>query len=417
MNRSRLLTQASTRAAFGECQSTQCDLTKAVRAAFVTNICPHYRVNTFETLSQKISVEFLFYSSGKERYWQGSHGLRVGNFPHAYLPGFHLSRGTRIVPSLPLRLWKGRYNVIIKCINGRFALPVTYVTARVTRRPFILWTGVWMSLRTPFHRLVFPFTRWIYRHADAIVVYGEHVKRYLMSLNVSSEKIFVAAHAVDNSQYNRPVSEGAKAALRERLGLENHKIVLYLGRLEEEKGVEYLLQAFALLKSDNAALVIVGDGSMRQQLMALVGKLDLGDRTRFVGYVAPEEAAIYYAVAECFVLPSVTMPTGKEPWGLVVNEALNQALPVIASEAVGAAAGGLVQAGINGLIVPERDSEALARAIGRVIGDSSMRARLSQNALRIVSGWDNDRMVEGFERAIDYALNRTPACDQKQSIS
>ena len=101
-----------------------------------------------------------------------------------------------------------------------------------------------MSLETSFHRFVFPLTRWIYRHADAIVVYGEHVKRYLVSLNVAPEKIFVAAHAVDNSQYNRKIDEGEKAALRQRLGVGDHKIVLYLGRLEEEKGVEYLDQCF-----------------------------------------------------------------------------------------------------------------------------------------------------------------------------
>ena len=89
----------------------------------------------------------------------------------------------------------------------------------------------------------------------------------------------------------------------------------------------------------------------------------LQEKAQFVGYVSPEEALTYYATADLFVLPSITMPTGKEPWGLVINEAMNQGLPVIATEAVGAAAGGLVQAGVNGFIVPERDSEAIAQAM------------------------------------------------------
>jgi len=364
-------------------------------------------VKTFERLAQLCDLEFFFYSPGNERYWQQSHGVRAGNFPHTYLPGFQLSRGTRIVPSLPIRLWTGTYDVIVKCINGRFALPVTYVTARLARKPFVLWTGIWMSLETRFHRLVFPLTRWIYRHADAIVVYGEHVKRYLVSLNVSPERIFVAAHAVDNSQYNRTISAGEKAALRERLGLLNHKIVLYLGRLEKEKGVEYLLQAFALLKGDNTALVVVGEGSMRERLTALLGELGLGEKTRFIGYVAPEEALTYYAIAECFVLPSVTMPNGKEPWGLVVNEAMNQGVPVVATDAVGAAAGGLVQSGVNGFIIPERDSRALAGVMARLLNDDTLRQRMSQNARRTIIGWDNERMVKGFQRAIEYALRES----------
>ena len=165
-------------------------------------------------------MDFFFYFEGNEWYWQRSHGVRAGNFTHTYLAGFQLSQGTRVVPSLPIRLWRGNYDVIVKCINGRFALPVSYVTARLTQKPFILWSGIWMSLETPFHRMVFPLTRWIYRHADAIVVYGEHVKRYLVSLNVAPEKIFVAAHAVDNSQYNRKISETQEVALREKLDLQ-----------------------------------------------------------------------------------------------------------------------------------------------------------------------------------------------------
>jgi glycosyltransferase involved in cell wall biosynthesis len=380
-----------------------------IRAAFVTNICPHYRVKTFETLAQICGIEFFFYSEGNERYWQQSHGIRAGNFCHTYLPGFQLGRGTRIVPSLPIRLWRGSYDVIVKCINGRFALPVTYVTARLARKPFVLWTGIWMSLQTPFHRLVLPFTLWIYRHADAIVVYGEHVKRYLLSLNVAPEKIFVAAHAVDNSQYNRAISESEKTALKDKLGLKSEKIVLYLGRLEAEKGVDYLICAFRRLNLPNTVLLLVGDGSMRENLKALVLKYGIQEKTRFVGYVSPEEALTYYAIAELFVLPSVTMPTGKEPWGLVVNEAMNQGVPVVATDAVGAAAGGLVQSGINGFVVPERDSSALAEAIGRILNDDALRVEMSRNTRRIVADWNNERMVEGFQQAIEYALKQRPA--------
>ena len=263
-----------------------------------------------------------------------------------------------------------------------------------------------MSLETRFHRLVFPLTRWIYRHADAIVVYGEHVKRYLVSLHVAPEKIFIAGHAVDNAQYNRAIAEGEKTALRNKLGLNRKKAVLYLGRLEEEKGVDYLIRAFARLNSHDVVLLLVGDGSMRENLEALVLEHGIQKRIRFVGYVPPEEALTYYAIADLFVLPSVTMPTGREPWGLVVNEAMNQGLPVVATEAVGAAAGGLVQSGVNGFIVPERDPIALAEAIGRILNDDGLRQEMSRNARRIVASWDNERMVQGFQQAIAYALRK-----------
>jgi glycosyltransferase involved in cell wall biosynthesis len=78
----------------------------------------------------------------------------------------------------------------------------------------------------------------------------------------------------------------------------------------------------------------------------------------------------------------------------------------VATEVVGAAAGGLVQAGVNGLIVPERDSPALAQAIARILTDGELRERMGHNARRIIAEWDNERMVQGFQQAIEYALQR-----------
>lgn len=392
---------------------------RPIRAAFVTNICPHYRVKTFELLGKKLSVDFFFYSAGDEWYWQGNHGVRVGNFRHMYLPAFQLTKHIRVAPSLVTKLWRGRYDVYIKCINGRFALPVTYIIAKLRRKPFILWTGIWMTLDTPFHRLVFPLTRWIYRHADAIVVYGEHVKRYLTSLRIEPEKIFVAAHAMDNDEYRRPIPESEKAELRAKLSLGNDRIVMYLGRLEAVKGLEYLLKAFAFLEAEHTTLMIVGEGSVKTRLVGLVQELGVAAKTRFVGYASPEEAIKYYALADVLVLPSVTTPKGKETWGLVINEAMNQGVPVVATDAVGAAAGGLVQSGVNGFIVPERDSEALAQAMRRILVDENLRRQMSHNARQIVAGWDNERMVKGFREAIDYAVDHTDfpeASDGRRSL-
>lgn len=377
-----------------------------VRLAFVTNICTHYRVKTFETLAGFYDADFFFYSAGNEWYWQQRHGISRGNFRHVYLPALELTRRIRLVPSLIARLWRERYDIYVKCINGRFALPATYVIARLRGKPFVLWTGIWMSLTTPFHRFVFPMTLWVYRHADAIVVYGEHVKRYLVNLDVAPEKIFVARHAVDNPMYNRAVREEEKAELRTQLKIGRGKIVLYLGRIEAVKGLDYLIKAFALLKSDDSTLVIAGDGSLRHGLETLAREAHVERRVRFAGYVAPETAPAYYAIADLFVLPSITMPWGKELWGLVVNEAMNQGVPVVATEAVGAAAGGLVQPGVNGLIVPERDPVALARAMERILRDDGAREHLSRNAREVVAQWNNERMVEGFRRAISYALER-----------
>jgi glycosyltransferase involved in cell wall biosynthesis len=373
-----------------------------MRISFTTNLCAHYNVGTFEVLSRTYDLDYYFYSAGEEWYWQERHGVQSGNFHFEYLPGFHLGR-TRITLALISKLWKGNYDIFIKCINGRFALPVTFLIARLKHKPFILWTGVWTRLQTPAHRLFFPITRYIYTHSDAIVVYGSHTKDYLISEGVPPSKIFVAAHAVKNEAYNREVVEEEKDNLRRRLNIKpDQKVVLYLGRLEEIKGLPFLLHAFQGLNLKETVLVIAGDGALHSSLELLAKRLDIIDQVRFAGYVSPAEAPVFYSLATVFVLPSITVPTGKELWGLVINEAFNQGVPVIASDAVGAAAGGLVQDGVNGFVFPEKDTLALSQLIKQLLIDDELHTKLSLSARKNIASWDYERNVAGYCAAIEY---------------
>ena len=373
-----------------------------MKIAFITTFCPFYRVKTFEDLSNHHNIRFFFFSKGDEWYWQQEHGVRIGRFKFENLPGFRLL-GTQISPTLPSKLLKGNYDLYLKCINGRFALPITYLIARLKKKPFILWTGVWMRLQTPFHRMFFPLTRYIYQNADAIVTYGSHVKQYLISEGVRAEKIFLAHHAVDNDHLSLPVSIEEQTKLRQKFNLDNnHRIVLFLGRLEKEKGLLHLIKAFADTTFRNSSLIIVGVGSERYNINALVSKLSLSGRVHFAGYVTHENIRSYYSISSVLVLPSITTPYFKEPWGLVVNEAFNQGLPVIASDAVGAAAGGLVQDNVNGFIVPEGDSEALSQSIKKILKNDDLRQQFSSAARKKISTWNNEQMVQGFLQAIGY---------------
>jgi glycosyltransferase involved in cell wall biosynthesis len=122
----------------------------------------------------------------------------------------------------------------------------------------------------------------------------------------------------------------------------------------------------------------------------------------FLDYVPNAELYPYYALADALIVPSITTRVFKEPWGLIVNEAMNQGCVVIASDAVGAARGGLLDDEHNGLVVPERDPAALAAAVQRVVGDAALRARLSANARATMQAWTYDRMAQGFCDAVTH---------------
>ena len=376
------------------------------RVAFVTNFCSHYRVKPFELLARDYEVDYYFFSDGGEWYWRQEHGVKSGTFRHTYLSGIRVGN-TRISTQLPVALARGNYDVFVKCINGRFALPATYAIARLARRPFVLWTGIWTRIDTAFHRLMFPLVRHVYRHADAVAVYGDHVRRYLAGEGVAPERIFVAPQNVDNEHYGRAVDESERQALRARLGLApDQPVVLYVGRLTAIKGLRHLLHGFRAVSDPRAVLVLAGEGEDRAELSRLAEPLGLSERVRFAGHVLADQTTTYYALASVVILPSVTTPHGKELWGLVVNEAFNQRVPVIVTDAVGAAAGGFVRDGVNGFVVPEQNPAALGAAMNQMLSRVDLRRELGDNAHATLSQWTPETMAAGFRAAIEYACER-----------
>jgi glycosyltransferase involved in cell wall biosynthesis len=185
----------------------------------------------------------------------------------------------------------------------------------------------------------------------------------------------------------------------------------FVGRADREKGVEVLLEAWRAsgLTMPAAALALVGVGA----------KPHLHDRGRPTRLpagafglhpVEPVELRNAYDASDVLVLPSIPTRTFREPWGLVVNEAMNRGLAVIASDAVGAAAGGLVRDGETGLIVPAGDSGALARALVLLANDAPLRARMGAAGSSTVSAYSQDAWAAGFSQALSsLELSRSPS--------
>jgi glycosyltransferase involved in cell wall biosynthesis len=119
-----------------------------------------------------------------------------------------------------------------------------------------------------------------------------------------------------------------------------------------------------------------------------------------LGRASAAELRNFYAAADVLVLPSVPTATFREPWGLVVNEAFNQGLPVIATDAVGAAAGGLVRDCRNGLVVEAGSARALAQAMRTLALDPGLRARLGAAAREDVAPYTYEAWAEGFSAAL-----------------
>jgi glycosyltransferase involved in cell wall biosynthesis len=143
--------------------------------------------------------------------------------------------------------------------------------------------------------------------------------------------------------------------------------LLFLGRLAEKKGVEYLLEAMALdqLRSLDVRLTIAGDGPLAPELRSRAQSLGLSDRVRFVGFVTGDTRAECVRQAAIVVVPSVVTARGDaEGMPVVLLEALAAGKLCVATDASGAA--DVLQGG-DALLVPQKDAAALATAIARAV--------------------------------------------------
>ena len=165
-------------------------------------------------------------------------------------------------------------------------------------------------------------------------------------------------------------------------GQGDKKVILFVGRLAEKKGVTYLIDA---MKNVDAVLYIAGKGPLEAELKAQAK--ELSDKVHFMGAKTHEELPAIYASADVFVAPSITASDGdKEGFGLVILEALASGVPVIASRSGGIV--DLIKHEDNGLLVPEKDSCAIAESINKVLASDDYAKRLVENGMKTAAGYD-----------------------------
>jgi glycosyltransferase involved in cell wall biosynthesis len=348
---------------------------------FVTNHAPRFRVGAFAALHEREDVVFALIG-GEVRHGGINEGLSL---PTAETLPFPVVRPTqrgvfRLAAS-------GRFRAVVAGLSGRVALPAAYAGARAARVPFVLWATIWAHPRTAAHALSYLPLRHIYRRADAIATYGPHVSAYVRSKGARGP-VVEAPQSVDNDFWSAPARPVRRAPFQ----------AMFAGRLAGEKGVAVLLRAWRSsgLSAPSAALVLVGGGSIRARAAATGAAL-------VEGPLDPEALRNFYAGSDVVVIPSIPTRDFREPWGLVANEAFNQGVPVIATDAVGAAAGGLIEHERTGLVVPAGDPDALARALRRLHDDPALRARLGAAGRAAVQAHTHAAWADGMARALAAA--------------
>jgi len=273
-----------------------------------------------------------------------------------------------------------------------------FTIAKLRRKPFVIYYGKWdWAEKSLKRKLINPWVKYLVKHSDGIVTYGTKSKEYFIKLGADPNRVFRAfnTNIIDTTVNRKEVED-----LKNRLKIENKKKILYVGRLEKRKNADILIKSFYKLKQDHneTCLVIIGDGECKNEFQALCKELNIENDVLFLGMIENKELPPYYSLCNIFVLPA-----SGEPWGLVLNEAMQFGKPVIATDGVGAAYD-LIEDGENGFRVPEKDSDALYNAMKKIISNPELEKKMGEESKRIIEGFTYETMADGFRKALNYVI-------------
>jgi glycosyltransferase involved in cell wall biosynthesis len=236
-------------------------------------------------------------------------------------------------------------------------------------------------------------TKWAYRLVAGrvfkrmpwIIAHSREIGDEMASLKVNLDRVSFSSSGIWVDRF-QPLSLDERASERAKYGLsKDETVVVTVGRLHLMKGHEFLIEAVNILGDDfDGRLVFVGDGPERDRMVARAAAL--GDKVLFLGEHGHESIPLLLAMADIYVLVSITLDQQRESTPTAMKEALAAGLPLIATPV-----GGIkdhITDGENGIVVPEQDAEAIAQALRKLIGDPQLRVEMSARNRRQAVNYD-----------------------------
>ncbi len=234
----------------------------------------------------------------------------------------------------------------------------------------------------------------LFARGDLFLPISEHWRRRLIEMGCDEKKIVVHHMGIDCGRF---------VFAERRLESERPIRLVTVARLVEKKGVEFAIRALAKLRPPRPFIyTVVGGGPLLESLRGLAGDLGLSDRVRLEGWRSQEEVIEILREADILVAPSVTAADGdQEGIPVALMEAAAVGLPIVSTRHSGIPE--LVEDGVTGLLVPERDVDELAKRLGALMAEPEGWAQMGRAArARVESHFDirglNDRLVGLFEQ-------------------
>ncbi|MCS6966017.1 MAG: glycosyltransferase family 4 protein [Candidatus Kapabacteria bacterium] len=376
-----------------------------MRVAILTNIESPYRTPLFNAVADRLGGELLVVCAGEReplRFWQ--HQAVQRRFYVRVLPGLHFS-WLRWEWSLHLNWGLGKtlrsFDPEVLVIGG-YDQPLYWQGlwyARRRRIPTVLWYESWQESARARRGPVFALKNFFVRYTTLGLAFGTLAAAWLRQIHGGSYPIVITLNTVDMDFFRKQAwvfRQSPEFALWR--ATYPSLLLLYVGSFARRKNPVVVLEALRLLQNPEIGLLLIGAGPQETELRVLTREYGLENAVFFEGYRQQWELPRFYALADVLLLPSL-----REVWGLVVNEALAAGLYVLCSTKV-AAGHDMIQPGWNGDLFEPTDVEQLAHLLQRVRNNlAALRERrgaISEHACREFSiERAAERFVEGIQLA------------------
>jgi len=307
----------------------------------------------------------------------------------------------------------GAYDAIIVFGWGHLTAWLAFAAAKFAGLPWMLYGDsvlLYQEENGRFKRLAKKIVlQQLFKYTGAFLVTGTFNRSFYEFYGAPSSKCFNVPLAVDNGLF----IDGAKRArerrteIRERYGIEPGAIlILFVGKLIPRKRPQDLLAMLKNLQPNfpRLGVVFVGEGQLRLDLQACIAKEGLKN-TFLLGFKNQTELPSIYAMSDVFALPSMN-----DPKPLVTNEAMACGLPVVVSHKTGVwGPGDIVRDGYNGFVYPCGDIGELARRVGTLAADATLREQMGGRSLEIIQSSGYEQCVGGILKAL-WSLSEPRQC-------
>ena len=264
-------------------------------------------------------------------------------------------------------------------LHGQWAFPggfIAFILSKIFRKKSVITIHGGIALLKKF-KFLRGITLYCLNRSSLIITNSNYTKNKFIQLGVKNDKImrvFVPPNFVEKTSNKELLVD-----FRKSFTDPSNKIILFVGRFAEYKGIEYLIKALLEIKSTKVHLIIAGYGTLLSKLQDLTKSLGLEKKISFVVGPSHEKLGMLHSISDVFVLPSIIDSRGEtEGLGLVIVEAMKSGLPVIATTVGGIV--DIIKNEENGLLVRPKDPKSIAKAIERIISDKELEKIIIANS-------------------------------------